>query len=576
MKKILLSVSVLASLFVAGCSNDDEVAINEVTGDVTTHYMTVNIVSTDDGTVRATDEDRSSGTIYYENGTTTENQVNSIRFYFFTENGQAAYVKPSGAAYVNYYDWPNDSIRQTWNTTSSTAPIESQISATVVISTKVGDKLPRTMMAVINPTEVLKSTTISTLSQLRSVTEDYAAASLTQTGTFVMSNSVYLESSTSKEVNAVFIENTKIADTPEAAKEDPINIYVERNVAKVSVTTGYTDDKIPLKYKAGTEQAGQSITVGGQPVYLELTGWSLTSETDGGYLNKQIDLNWGSTWWKEGVNRCTWALNAESAKNKYVPNYLALTNTLASTTYKYTNENAAPVNIATAANALENTKFIVGGRLCKANGDTLTIVQHLGQNFVDETDNDETKNLLGLKASILDYLLSQECYLYKEDGDNLVSIEVKDIEIVANNVVTQEDSQNNCYVHAGLSAAASAKTWRRISGQDTTSITVDSINTLLKDKETMGEALVWKKGQTYYYAPIVHRNDDPNTPATYGVVRNHVYKVNITNISGLGTPVYDPSVIIYPEKPNPDDHYIAASIDILSWRVITSNYSLDW
>ena len=61
-----------------------------------------------------------------------------------------------------------------------------------------------------------------------------------------------------------------------------------------------------------------------------------------------------------------------------------------------------------------------------------------------------------------------------------------------------------------------------------------------------------------------------------GVVRNHIYKTTITNIAGLGTPVYNPGDVIYPEKPEDNAHYIAAEINILSWRVVKNNYNLEW
>ena len=53
-----------------------------------------------------------------------------------------------------------------------------------------------------------------------------------------------------------------------------------------------------------------------------------------------------------------------------------------------------------------------------------------------------------------------------------------------------------------------------------------------------------------------------------GVVRNHIYAINVTKIAGLGTPVYNPDEIIYPETPEENEHYIAAQINILSWRVV--------
>ncbi|WP_300851937.1 fimbria major subunit, partial [uncultured Bacteroides sp.] len=67
-----------------------------------------------------------------------------------------------------------------------------------------------------------------------------------------------------------------------------------------------------------------------------------------------------------------------------------------------------------------------------------------------------------------------------------------------------------------------------------------------------------------------------NAKGKYGVVRNHVYAANIHSLVGLGTPVYDPEEVIYPEKPGGDDTYIAAEIRILSWRIVNQNIDLEW
>jgi hypothetical protein len=59
------------------------------------------------------------------------------------------------------------------------------------------------------------------------------------------------------------------------------------------------------------------------------------------------------------------------------------------------------------------------------------------------------------------------------------------------------------------------------------------------------------------------------------MVRNHLYDITISAVQGLGTPVYDPSRIITPEKPEDDQFsYIAAQINVLAWRVIQQDVTL--
>ena len=137
----------------------------------------------------------------------------------------------------------------------------------------------------------------------------------------------------------------------------------------------------------------------------------------------------------------------------------------------------------------------------------------------------------------------------------------------------------NCYVYAQLTEAAKGKTWYTSSNTAVTAtVSSDVINGKLADKNIVDRALVWKSGMTYYYYDIVHHKEasQTNETATKGVVRNHVYKTTVTKIAGLGTPVYDPDQVIYPEKPEDNDHYIAAEIDILSWRIVNTDYNLTW
>lgn len=86
--------------------------------------------------------------------------------------------------------------------------------------------------------------------------------------------------------------------------------------------------------------------------------------------------------------------------------------------------------------------------------------------------------------------------------------------------------------------------WYVSTAQDAQPITAAKANEQLKN---MGSAKVWTDGDTYYFFDIKHLGNKT------GVVRNHIYDANVTKLVGLGTPVYDPEEIIYPEKPEDDD-----------------------
>ena len=568
MKRNLLFMSVLASLFLAGCSQE-EIAPNgedNGNGEVNTSYMTVNLMSSDVKGTRA-----ASG---YEDGSDVENKVTAVRFYFFTANGAIAPVKLLNGSYVNYYDWKSD-INQSED--KDTDDTESVLAATIVISTPDGDKLPQGIAAVINPptideTPLLSSASMS-LSELKAKVADFADSELTKEGGyFVMFNSVYGKDKA--EVCAVPVESKNLQKTPDLAKNNPVTIYVERSVAKVKVALGTdvasaSSDKLALK-----DKEGKDLKVGGEQVYLKLGGWSLTAETTEGRLVKAIDpVGWTSDWWNGTgayAHRSFWAINSQNAANKYPISYNGITTLF--TGAKYTNENALDYD---ASSPINRTKVIVKGQLCKADGSNFTIVRHLGAHFADTYSDTPTDNLPALKANILSQLTANGYNYYSGDEMSRTGLSASDLQIVIATQETEENSKNNCYVYAQLTTEAASKTWYTSSDKTvTTTVSAAEINSNLKNKNVVDWALVWKDGMTYYYYEIIHHGTGEN--ATKGVVRNHIYDTKITKIAGFGTPVYDPEKVIYPEKPDENDHYIAAEINILSWRIVSNEYALEW
>lgn len=568
MKKKFLFMSVLASLFMVGCSQDETATVDGGSnGETTTSYLSVNLMSPDvaDKGTRA-----ASG---YQDGEQKENKVTNVRFYFFTANGAIAPVKVSAnGSYVNYYDWtPGNSDQKDDKDSDDT---ESVLAATIVINTKDGDKLPQRIAAVLNPTGLEDKS--MDLTMLKTVVNDYAATGLTSEGNFVMFNSVY-GGANKTEVCAVPIESKHLQKKPEDAKKNPVTIYVERSVAKVKVTLGDAigfDEQNRLALK---DKNGEELKVGGEQVYLKLNGWSLTSETTEGRLVKAIDPTWASDWWNGSyafAHRSFWAINSKDAENKYPVNYNNINTTF--TTAKYTNENALDYD---ANSPIHRTKVILKGQLCKNDGSKFTIVRHLGAHFADTYSETPANNLPALKTNILSQLTTKGYKYYTETSNGSettrTQIQTSDLQIVIAPQKEEENSKNNCYVYAQLTDEAAAKKWYTSSDKtDVTTISADDINDNLKNKNIIDWALVWKDGMTYYYYEIVHHGTGEN--ATKGVVRNHIYDTKITKIAGLGTPVYNPEKIIYPEKPEENDHYIAAEIDILSWRIVSNEYALEW
>lgn len=554
----------MASLLMAGCSKED-VSLNDKddgNGGTRTSYLSVKLISSDEGT-------RASGG--YEDGTLTENKITKVRFYFFTANGAASPVKLSSSnGYVNYYDWT--ATGQTQGPANDTDDIESTISATIVINTSQGDKLPQSIAAVMNPDNVELGDDSMSLSELKAIEKDFTKWT---SENFVMFNSVYGEggSSTAKvKVSAVPITADNLQKSEDDAKDHPVILHVERSVAKVTVT--YNNAPLNNTLIELKDKNDNLLTVNGEQVYLRLEGWDLTATTQTGRLVKEIDLGWTTSWWN-GSHRSFWALNAKSANNNYF-DYNSIGDL---TGAKYTNENAAKyIGEDGVTKAPYATKVIIKGTLCKDDGSAFTIVRHLGAHFADTYSETPSENLPQLKTNILAQLSNNgHKYYFEKDDGSREQIGTNDLIIEPLTQISDEALDNNCYVHAQLTEAAKTKKWYTSLATDAQELAdaAATINGALANTEIVDRALVWKNGMTYYFLEIIHNKPTDGT-VTYGVVRNHVYKTNITKIAGLGTPVYKPEEKIYPEKPDPNEHFIAAQINILSWRIVTNDYKLEW
>ena len=90
-------------------------------------------------------------------------------------------------------------------------------------------------------------------------------------------------------------------------------------------------------------------------------------------------------------------------------------------------------------------------------------------------------------------------------------------------------------------------------------------------------AVLYTNGETFYYVDIKHLGA-PTSLGEYGVVRNHIYDVLINTIGGYGSPIYvGTSNLItpqYPETPEEEESFVAAQINILSWRLVNQEVDI--
>jgi hypothetical protein len=93
---------------------------------------------------------------------------------------------------------------------------------------------------------------------------------------------------------------------------------------------------------------------------------------------------------------------------------------------------------------------------------------------------------------------------------------------------------------------------------------VQSIN-----NKTMSQ---WTDGKCYYYVDVKHSDVEGYQ---VGVVRNHWYDITLNSIKGLGTPVFDPTKEIVPDRPEEENYYLSAEVKILKWKMVSQSVDLE-
>lgn len=580
----------VAGLAFVGCSSEEDIAPGN-NGELSEpQFLTVNLVTNPTNGTRATraggdqHTGNPSGAIY-EEGLEAENKVTKVRFYFFDAGGNAAEVKRNGSGWVNYLEWENNVTEEEDNNMPN---VEKILTAQLIIETPKEDKLPDKIVAIINPITVDPNPDRS-LASLIGVTHD--AKTATTSGNFLMSNSTYAKDNVKQmAVSAV----GKIKKTPGEALNDPVDIYVERAVAKVRLNSSLT----PLSgtdniFKTSTEDKTQEVTVGDtkKEIYVKFIGWNATAVSNKSRLVKEINPKWSSTLFGAGATpwnwaeycRCFWAINAESIVYEYgafVPNgesgqiednkfQAQAKKKFDGTDWVYVNENASPyvsdITTSEGNSASTPTKVIISAQLVDKDGNALEFAEY----GATRTTID------GLKK-----IFANSCGLYKkvevEGETKFVKITPEELTVKTATEVGETSDQNGkpdiekpgrykSYVQ--LATDEDSK-WYASNTEDAQPLTANEANAQLQG---LGSAKVWKDGYTYYYFEIRHFGDK------IGVVRNHIYDATITKLAGLGTPVYDPDEIIYPEKPEEgEESFIAARINILSWRVVKNDVELNW
>lgn len=590
MKKIMMLSSVLATalmMTVVSCSSSDDITGGNGSGNAegTTSYIAINLNSVGNA---PTSRAYVQGDGTYDDGEANENKITSVRFYFYNADGTSYKLQTVGEKgekpSKNYIDYQVKLGGENHdNTVSGTT------SAVLVLNGE-SNVAPAAMLTVVNPgvnTVMLGQPTADRWSTMR--TEMKGQKFNDATNGFIMSNSTYEDGG--KDLCTTQLTGKTFSSAADA-KKSPVDVFVERVNAKVKTTVGdanfvkvTTDVELggvnfKGKYKT-KDPVGKLATI--QPdgttketdVYAYIDAWGLGDEDGQAMLYKQIDVqNWTDAtlgfsatnpWSVAAYHRCFWgksvAFGGTPSNSPVNHPYKEIKAELGTALYTLPN---TPTTYEEGAftDPMKSylTKIMVAARLAYTDGGKVLpaeICTYKGQKFLGK---DNVKKVIAREL---------RTYFKKTTsaaGDTYTQIETSDIDFSSK--VTSGLKLQNYQVVADLKSGLTDLYQKK--GGSYVPVAVATVRAEMQQAPVD----ISNVGRTYYYTPIKHLGKE-NTPAEYGVVRNHSYQVEISSIKGFGTPVYNPDTEITPVLPSDDKTYLAAKISVLSWRVVSKKVDLD-
>lgn len=549
----------------------------------------------------------------YEDGTPEENNVSRVRFFFFDKDGKAADVRKS-ASTENGYSWidwyPSEADNK--GNPDHNKTVEKILTATLGLSFTDENK-PASVMAIINPTDGVLGLGNASLASLQGVVSDFETG--LHKNNFVMSNSVYVAGEGTGEAKAVYAtELVVFYPTPEEAVAHPVLIYVERVLARVDFTVGMTNEFVGDNIYKLTDPDGHDYAVNEgdngastKPIYVKLLGWNTTTTANVSRLVKEVYPDWTSQglfgnpllrWNTENYSRSFWALNPDPATSEFAyqignfgsvdgyfdvkDDYPANRNAIPgkgewSTVYLQENASAYAAKNAELTGPADASKVIIAAQLMEKVGEKfepLSLAMWEYKHYTLESLKTVFANRLDLYYEYKDAATGQTEYrkIEPEDIDFKTWEQLKGDKDVSSDAKT-DDAEYYVYpVLSELEGKGKNKQWNK-GGEQGADLTIKQAQDRMR--EMLNRAMVWNSGLTYYFFDILHLGGEGSVAET-GIVRNHLYATTVTSIKGLGTPVYDPGQTIHPQVPEYDESFISAAVKILSWRVVSSNYEIEW
>lgn len=568
-----------AAMTLAACSSDEPAAgggLNE--GE--TAYLNVSLRDANDLTRAGEGADLTPGDNVsgeFEYGTGNEGKVASARFFFFDDNG--IYTGQSTI----------------WNggNPGSEPNIELKGNSVVVLDNLKGNQYPRYMVTVLNG-GAQYTNDFMTGKNIEEFSRDLTSWGEDADGGFLMATSSYFQGTPASDKThedaryfATVLDEDNFARSADEAKTlNPVNVYVERLAARVHLNCAA---EFPIKATVMGADGNNPESAAGSGeaatnLKIRIDGWYLNGIQQLSYLSKQFG-SWissasltdvdGWAWNVPSFHRSFWGQSVNYGKQTedglvfYPWNN---SNVLQAGQYAYCNENTSDyANLSKDNNNRPNqrlvTSVVIKATVCTADGTPLDMVEHNGVYF---TKDRFIKYVLdnASRSGKLNYYTrtgTEGNYTYTQ-----VQPSMFDLKGTNERVQVAKGSSfpaGQLYTKDGAAAAAADL------DKDLAAITADAVTR------------AFKGGAMYYNIPVAHLNKktyDANGDlatwfeGSFGVVRNHAYEITVNSVKRLGQGIFNPDTEdVKPDQdPKDPNWFLGATINVLSWKIVTSGVDL--
>ncbi len=522
--KFLLGAFALSVGF-ASCSNEEPIKGDNGGGTTDGEkYMAFSITNVGSGS-RAEGDD-------YENAAGTEGNIteDNIYFLFFDRNGNAFMLE---GRTVNGVAVNTNMVIPSNFTVEKDQYGNEKLSGTLVLGKAAEPfkgQTPAQVLCVANPnTQAMKdldSKNLSIVLQVQTSTPDFTK------GQFLMTNSTYVDEANQKVITATSTDGF-IFDKASDATNTPVTINLERVAAKVRAdyNAEYAVKNIDVTPQSETFEIDGAQT----QLYAQIQGWRLMNYATKAYGFKQLSASYTfePDWnWNDFTNKRSYWANSLAGNDLSNVDYNLYPKDGEEDQFKLKSFGSDNTSITNVAYCYENTLHQDAKSTDRTAGATGIVVKvALG-----------TKAEGGAFAAVNMVKFAGKLYTVAR-FKQMVTDQFKSghPDAVVNEVIFEEDNE-------------SKNTWKAKVRYNT--------NQEFDMSYIYYNFLWWQNGITSYWINIKHFGD------LTGVVRNHIYDYDITDIYGLGIPGNNP------ETPQETESYMAAALRVLNWRVVSNSVIL--